>query len=198
MAYDHAIARYRNLYSKLLRFFPKPYRERFGEPMEQTFNDLCNERREAEDGLFGFVLWTFVETSAGIMRENLNYNHMKNITTNPKSAAFVGFLFVVPFLVMNAIVGAKIEPFISILRPEDYHTGPYEYVLLFLLLFLLPLVGAFIAARPMFITGADGKRKFYLLNVIVVAILLIGSLALSIGLGTEIYRCDVLQIPNCD
>src|SRR4029077_16900076 len=36
-------ARYRNLYAKLLRLYPKPYRERFGEEMEQTFNDICRE-----------------------------------------------------------------------------------------------------------------------------------------------------------
>ena len=64
-------ARYRNLYAKLLHLYPKPYRERFGEEMEQTFNDLCRERRKAGDGLFGFVLWVFAETSAGIIRENI-------------------------------------------------------------------------------------------------------------------------------
>jgi hypothetical protein len=39
--------------------------------MEQTFNDLCRERRAAGDGLFGLVLWVFLETSAGILRENM-------------------------------------------------------------------------------------------------------------------------------
>jgi hypothetical protein len=38
--------------------------------MEQTFNDLCRERAEMRGGLFGFVLWMFVETFAGIVREN--------------------------------------------------------------------------------------------------------------------------------
>src|SRR5687767_4817170 len=62
--------RYRNCYAKLLRLYPKSYRERFGEAMEQTFNDLCRERVEAERGLFRFALWTFFETSAAIIREN--------------------------------------------------------------------------------------------------------------------------------
>jgi hypothetical protein len=71
MAYEHSIRRYRHWYAKLLRLYPKPYYERFGEGMEQTFNDLCRERRDAKGGLFGFVLWMFVETSAGITKENL-------------------------------------------------------------------------------------------------------------------------------
>ena len=70
MVDEHAIARYRHWYRKLLRFYSRPYRERFAETMEQTFNDLCRERAGAGDGLFGFVLWTFAETSAAIIREN--------------------------------------------------------------------------------------------------------------------------------
>jgi len=50
MANEHATARYRKIYAKLLRLYPKPYRERFGEGMEQTFNDLCRKRKEAGEG----------------------------------------------------------------------------------------------------------------------------------------------------
>lgn len=38
--------------------------------MEQTFNDLCHERARAGEGLRSFVLWVFVETLVGIIREN--------------------------------------------------------------------------------------------------------------------------------
>jgi hypothetical protein len=46
--------------------------------MEQTFNDLCRERAQAGEGLFGFVLWVFVETSAAIIRENVRFIMMQN------------------------------------------------------------------------------------------------------------------------
>jgi hypothetical protein len=71
MAYEQATARYRQWYAKLLRFYPKLYRERFGEGMQQTFNDLCHERYKTGSGLFSFVLWTFVDTLAGIIKENI-------------------------------------------------------------------------------------------------------------------------------
>jgi hypothetical protein len=71
MVDDRAIARYRRRYRKLLRFYSRPYREKFGESMEQTFGDLCRERAGAGKSLGGFVLWMFVETSAGILRENV-------------------------------------------------------------------------------------------------------------------------------
>lgn len=70
MAMKARTQRYRNCYSKLLRCYPKPYRERFGQGMEQTFNDLCRERVNAGKGLFRLALWVFAETLAGILREN--------------------------------------------------------------------------------------------------------------------------------
>lgn len=91
MAYKYSIKRYRKWYAKLLRFYPKPYRERFGEGMEQTFTDLCRERIESGKGVFAFALWMFVETSTGIMRENLttmNGQH-KNIIRIALATAFI-------------------------------------------------------------------------------------------------------------
>jgi hypothetical protein len=99
MADEHAIARYRRWYRKLLRFYSRPYRERFAESMEQTFNDLCRERAAAENGLFAFVLWMFVETSAGIIRENVRFIIMQNITRRLVVwAAAVALILLVPLL----------------------------------------------------------------------------------------------------
>ena len=78
MAYKHAIQRYRRFYAKLLRLYSKPYYERFGEGMEQTFNDLLRERAEDDRGLFGYALWMFFETSAGIVREEMASMIMQN------------------------------------------------------------------------------------------------------------------------
>lgn len=68
---DRAIGRYRRWYARLLRLYPTPFRQRFAEPMAQTFTDLCRERRETNRGLFGFALATFAETSAGVIKENM-------------------------------------------------------------------------------------------------------------------------------
>ena len=73
MASERSIRRCRKWYAKLLRFYPKAHRERFAEGMEQTFNDLCRERVKAKRALFIFVLWTFVETSTSIFRENTTH-----------------------------------------------------------------------------------------------------------------------------
>ena len=196
MARDRSVVRI--LYRLLLDLYPKAFRDQLGESMAQTFNDLLREHRKAGREVVSIVLRTFVDTAGGIVNEHVSHHIMKNIATNPGWAALVGFLFVVPFLTLNTIVGAQIEPFYSLLRPAGSHPGLLEFLLLFILLLLLPLVGAFIAARPMFGKKPEGEKRFYLLNFIVAVVLLTGSIGLSIGLGREVYRCDVLKIPNCD
>lgn len=100
MAREHAAARYRKLYTKLLRLYPLPFRVRFGESMAQTFNDLCRECQEAGHGLFAFVMWTFVETFAGIVRERKTM-----ILTREKSiiriAAITALILLLPLLAMQ-------------------------------------------------------------------------------------------------
>jgi hypothetical protein len=113
----------------------------------------------------------------------------------PGAAALIGGLFMVPFAAANAIVGNRIEPFFSFIRPGP-HTSAFEYVLLAVVLACLP-VGAFVAAQPMLKRGADGKRV-HLANAAVALVMLALFVILSFGLGSDIYRCDVLQIPNCD
>ncbi len=63
----------RGFYKKLLRLYPRGFRDQLGESMEQTFNDLCREREEAGDGLFGFVLWVFADTLVGIIKEGIKF-----------------------------------------------------------------------------------------------------------------------------
>ena len=111
-------------------------------------------------------------------------------------AALTGALFVLPFIAANAIVGNRIEPFFSLIRPGP-HTSGREYVLLAVVLLLLP-VGAFVAVRPMLQTASDGRQHFYLANALVAAVMLAVFMLLAIGMGTDLYRCDVLEIPNCD
>jgi hypothetical protein len=73
MTTDRSIHRYRRWYAGLLRLYPRPFRQRFAEPMAQTFTDLVRERSEDNRGLIGFIAWAFTETLAGIIRENVTH-----------------------------------------------------------------------------------------------------------------------------
>jgi hypothetical protein len=118
------------------------------------------------------------------------------MSTNPTFAAVIGSLSILPFLAANAVVGNRIEPFFSLIRP-GIPTSAREYVLLSILLVLL-LLGALLAGLPMLHRGHDGRRRIYPVNAAVAAFLCLVFVVLSVGLGSDIYRCDVLEVPNCD
>jgi len=100
MADEHSIRRLRSGYATLLRLYPKRYRECFKEPMEQTFNDLLRDRAEEEKGLLGFALWMFVETFAGIIRENMTVIIMQNKSTI-RIALATAFILLLPLIAMQ-------------------------------------------------------------------------------------------------
>ncbi len=95
------------LYKKLLTFYPQAFREQLAESMEQTFNDLCNEKRQTKQGLFGFVLWTFIETAMGIFREHLLLispgDIMQTILKTLGSSALISLLLILPFMIMEVV-----------------------------------------------------------------------------------------------
>ena len=100
MAVKDSIPRYRNWYATLLRLYPRPYRERFGEPMEQTFADLLRERAQEGRGLLGYALWIFVETSAGILKEQIKVCYMRNKNISYIALATV-LILLIPMIAMQ-------------------------------------------------------------------------------------------------
>jgi hypothetical protein len=170
--------RYRNSYAKLLRLYPKAYRERFGEGMEQTFNDLCRERANAERGLFRFVLWTFLETSVAILRENA-----KMIMRDFMNRGSTIFLRLVISLIAIAALAACVFPLPRMIAREAAKTPDTAWqIYLFLVgayiqaaLFLFALYQAFKLLRYV-----DGNKAFSELSVR--ALRHIKHSAISIGL----------------
>jgi hypothetical protein len=104
MATDVAGRRYRTWYAMLLRLYPRPFRERFGEGMAQTFHDLCREHRDAKRGLYGLALWIFFETSVAIVRENTT--HMSQLgKTMLRVALGVLAVLMVPLVASQVVEG---------------------------------------------------------------------------------------------
>jgi len=105
MTYDQNTAR--ALYKKLITFYPRGFREQLGESMEQTFNDLCKEKRQTKKELFGFVLWTFIETALGIFREHLLLispgDIMQTILKITGLSVFISFLLILPLMIMEVV-----------------------------------------------------------------------------------------------
>lgn len=95
------------LYRRLLSFYPGEFREQLGVSMEQTFQDLWNEKRQTKKELFGFVLWTFIETAIGILREHLLLispgDVMQSILKPLGSSVLISLLLIVPLMIMEVV-----------------------------------------------------------------------------------------------
>lgn len=136
----------RTLYKKLLALYPHRFREQLGESMEQTFNDLCNERkRQSEHGWFGFLLWAFIETAMGIVKEHVllltEGAMMKAMLANPRSAAVISAILYLPAAIFSLFnfLGVSQDFWPLAIRPE---------IVLLVVLLLIPV--ALVVSRAPF------------------------------------------------
>ena len=155
--------------------------------MEQTFTDLCNEKRKTDKGLFHFVLWTFIKTVIGIIREYrsliLEGDHMQTLLTNLRLPAVISFLLILPLMIMEVVNRRNFnEGF-----PIPLFVIMWLLPMLFLLI-LIPIVrnlraGNSILANPI-------KLVFSITFLVLIAIVWTGALI-------DQMPC-FLGVPNCD
>jgi uncharacterized membrane protein len=79
MTSKQSISRYKQLYAQLLRLYPTSFYERFGEGMQQTFNDSLHHQAEHRKSVCAAALWMCVDTTLEIVKANLS-----NVTMNNK------------------------------------------------------------------------------------------------------------------
>ena len=107
------------IYRKLLSLYPRGFRERLGESMEQTFQDLYNEQKHQHARIF-FVLSIFIETASGIVQEHLYLlmegDVMKGILANPTSAAITSLILAMPLGLTYVVLMFNIEPLARVLN----------------------------------------------------------------------------------
>jgi hypothetical protein len=185
MIYEQEIVH--KLYRKFLTLYPRTFKEQLAESMEQTFQDLWNEKRQRKKEWFGFVLWTFVETAIGIFRERLlliiEGDLMQTILTNLRSPALISLLLVLPFMILELVNRRNFN--------EGFPIPLFVFMWLLPMLFILtvmPIVrnlraGNSILANPVFL----------LLRVVFLAIIV----WMWFGILIDQMPC-FLGVPNCD
>lgn len=102
MSPDQTIGRYRRWYARLLRLYPRPFQQRFAEPMAQTFTDLMRERRDGR-GLHAVAVAGFADTSGHILRENVR--HLMQTMNYLRWVVVTAVVLAVPALLMALRIG---------------------------------------------------------------------------------------------
>ncbi len=141
---------FRAFYRKLLKFYPRSFRERFGESMEQTFDDLCREQEGHPRRLLSLTVHLSIDTGVGIVKEHVLHlsqrRAMVAILKNPKFTALIGVLLILPgaLIISSAMFGfdAPVRFLDGYLKPADPDAPDLIGSLLFLILvLLLPAIG---------------------------------------------------------
>ena len=91
--------RVRRCYAALVRLYPRPFRERYSEPMQQTFADLLNDRIGDERPAFASLAWVFAETLAGAIGEHMNMLVQRKTLIRPLLGTLL--ILMVPLVAMR-------------------------------------------------------------------------------------------------
>lgn len=121
--------------------------------------------------------------------------------TQPNRAALTSVLLFLPFFVLNLLVGRDIALidtlFRSVFSLDGFRTNPLGHIVFLAVILMIP-VGSVIALRSAVQQRPGETRKVYVVNLILGAVTLLFFVVLASALIMEVYRCDVLLIPNCD
>jgi hypothetical protein len=118
----------------------------------------------------------------------------------PNRSALIAFLLTLPIGILLSAILFKISAFETFLKSFLTNDGstPNIFGFIYMIGGLLALpAGLVITLLPM-LKPKKGKRRFYILNAAVAILIVILMIPTWGELAGEIYRCDVLHIPNCD
>ena len=184
MAYDQNIIL--ALYKKLITLYPRGFRERLGESMEQTFNDLYQER-QIKTGRFSFVFWMFIETAIGIFREYLWLispgDIMQTIPKSIGSSALISLLFILPFIIMEVV------------NRRNFNEG--FPIPLFIMMWILPVIFILTIMPIIRNVRAGNSLMAQLINLLLRVVVLVLVAWMWTGLLIDQMPC-FLGVPNCD
>lgn len=193
----------RKVYRSLIALHPRGFRERFGEPMLQTFDDLFREWGTQSTSIVLFLFSIYAETTASIFRQHINetmYSEKRFLTSN--RAALIGLMMLAPITVVYIIAVFSIEPmnsfFMSITTEADGVRQKVAGLAMLIGLMLMMPAGFAINLVPIARNVKSGLGLTANPSNILAA-LLIGSAILYLwgGLFIDQLPC-FMGVPNCD
>lgn len=103
----------------------------------------------------------------------------------------IGITLALPFFIANVLVLTQTKFFLAFIRPLGETTSFEQHLVLALI--ALVGVGGLVALLPILKDG-----RIYIVNAIIGVAFVAFALHAGYGIGYDFYKCDILQIPNCD
>lgn len=187
-------------YRRLISLYPRPFRERFSESMEQTFRDLRSENADDVQ-----LLKIFASTFSGIISERVSQakeNCMAHLSfSHPRVAALLGIVLPLPLGLLMLIAVYNIEPFNGFLKPlfttETMRMKVTGLVVFLVLLALVPVAFVLNVAALRRNVRVGGSILSVPMNLFLAVGLLTAILLMLASFVADQYPCWV-GVPNCD
>lgn len=113
-------------------------------------------------------------------------------------AILIGFLSILPLVILNIIAGNQIEPFYTFFELSLGNIGENLLgFIAFIVSLIFVAVGAGINLKISF-QKESSKSNFHILNFVVGLVLLLLVCLIVFVFTQEYYQCETLNIPNCD
>ena len=178
----------RRFYKHLLQLYPSAFRDRFGEQMEQNFDDLWNERDGAPAAeKFWFASSMLAEAGGGILRERASQlttgEAMKTNGSTVIAAVPAGFVIVLPLMIMEAVNRRNL--------PEAFP------VVLFTTMWLLATIFGVIAVSVGRSIIAEAGLRRHPVRLLLGAVFALSIAVFWSGLLVDQMPC-FLGVPKCD
>ena len=185
------IQRAAEIYALLLKFYPTKFRQQFGDEMKFIFAESLCDAYEQAGGKGVIVLWgwTIIDLCKSLFQEHVENQKGRNpmlsrTFINIRSAALIGFLMVLPFILLEAITTSG---FATVGFPLALFIGMWLSAAVFVLT-LIPIMriiraGSITTANPLFLV----------LGIVLMAFIAWGW----VGLIIDQMPC-FLGVPNCD
>jgi hypothetical protein len=126
-----------------------------------------------------------------------------NLSLMPRHLRFalIAILLVLPAFILTVSISYHIEAvevFVkSFLTSDGAQPNLFGKMFMAGVLASMP-VTLLVSLWPMFEKGPGGKRRFFAVNAVVAALILLLMYPTFGGLIKDFWNCDVLKIPNCD
>ena len=160
------VQRSENIFSLILRFYPKSYRQEFGEEMKFVFSEsLKDANKENGEGLINFWSRTILDSGKSILKENIEN---KKGGENMKNKNFIRPLAVTIGILSVALLGA--------LFVDGWDWSPFDFILMGTLIFG---TGFLVEIANMKIKN---KNHVIIAAVAIVAALLVVWVHLAVGI----------------
>ena len=115
--------------------------------------------------------------------------------------ALIALLLALPMAVLLGSIVFEIQlvetAFKAVFTTDGDRPNIFGFIFMGTALLALP-IALVISLWPMIRSGTNGKRHFLLANALVAVLVVTLMTPTWGGLAKDIYRCDILGIPNCD